>query len=107
MKAPIAVVNGSFAAIADQQGNSIYIFNEEGPQGVATTLLPIVRFLFQEKGIVAAAQEDSKSSYVSMFKRDGSDLKLTMKSTLSKKWIFNGFKFFAGRNPADLFICVY
>ena len=50
MKAPIAVVNGSFAAIADQQGNSIYIFNEEESQGCATTLLPIVRISVSGKG---------------------------------------------------------
>ena len=84
MKTPIAAVNGSFAAVADQQGNSIYIFNEDGYQGTATTLLPITRVTISGKGVVAAALEDSKSSYVSMFKRDGSDLKLTMKSTLSK-----------------------
>lgn len=104
MKAPIAVVNGSFAAIADQQGNSIYIFNEEGPQGVATTLLPIVRISVSGKGIVAAAQEDSKSSYVSMFKRDGSDLKLTMKSTLSK----NGYLMDLSFSPdGTQLICSY
>ncbi len=104
MKAPIAAVNGSFAAIADQQGNSIYIFNEEGAQGVATTLLPIVRISISEKGIVAAAQEDSKSSYVSMFKRDGSDLKLTMKSTLSK----NGYLMDLSFSPdGTQLICSY
>ncbi|MFR1833046.1 MAG: DUF5711 family protein [Lachnospiraceae bacterium] len=104
MKAPIAAVNGSFAAIADQQGNSIYIFNEEGAQGVATTLLPIVRISISGKGIVAAAQEDSKSSYVSMFKRDGSDLKLTMKSTLSK----NGYLMDLSFSPdGTQLICSY
>lgn len=104
MKAPIAVVNGTFAAIADQQGNSIYIFNEEGSQGVATTLLPIVRIAISGKGIVAAAQEDAKSSYVSMFKRDGSDLKLTMKSTLSK----NGYLMDLSFSPdGTQLICSY
>ena len=29
MKSPIAVVNGSFAVIADQQGNELYICNED------------------------------------------------------------------------------
>lgn len=104
MKAPIAVVNGSYAAIADQQGNSIYIFNESGCQGIATTLLPIVRVTVSGKGVVAAAQEDSKSSYVSMFKRDGSDLKLTMKSTISK----NGYLMDLSFSPdGTQLICSY
>lgn len=104
MKTPIAAVNGSFAAVADQQGNSIYIFNEDGYQGTATTLLPIARVTISGKGVVAAALEDSKSSYVSMFKRDGSDLKLTMKSTLSK----NGYLMDLSFSPdGTQLICSY
>ncbi len=104
MKTPIAAVNGSFAAVADQQGNSIYIFNEDGYQGTATTLLPITRVTISGKGVVAAALEDSKSSYVSMFKRDGSDLKLTMKSTLSK----NGYLMDLSFSPdGTQLICSY
>lgn len=104
MKTPIAAVNGSFAAVADQQGNSIYIFNEDGYQGTATTLLPITRVTISGKGVVAAALEDSKSSYVSMFKRDGSDLKFTMKSTLSK----NGYLMDLSFSPdGTQLICSY
>jgi len=104
MKTHIAAVNGSFAAVADQQGNSIYIFNEDGYQGTATTLLPITRVTISGKGVVAAALEDSKSSYVSMFKRDGSDLKLTMKSTLSK----NGYLMDLSFSPdGTQLICSY
>ena len=104
MKTPIAAVNGSSAAVADQQGNSIYIFNEDGYQGTATTLLPITRVTISGKGVVAAALEDSKSSYVSMFKRDGSDLKLTMKSTLSK----NGYLMDLSFSPdGTQLICSY
>lgn len=104
MKTPIVAVNGSFAAVADQQGNSIYIFNEDGYQGTASTLLPIARVTISGKGVVAAALEDSKSSYVSMFKRDGSDLKLTMKSTLSK----NGYLMDLSFSPdGTQLICSY
>ena len=43
MRSPIVAVNGDYAAIADQQGNNIYIFDKSGCQGIATALLPILK----------------------------------------------------------------
>lgn len=83
MKAPIAVVNGEYTAIADQQGNSIYICNTDGKQGEATTVLPISKVAVSGTGIVAAVLEDSTSSYIVFFKRDGSILDLTVKTKMS------------------------
>ena len=37
MKSSCPGVNGNYAAVADQQGNSIYIFDKSGPTGTATT----------------------------------------------------------------------
>lgn len=80
MKAPIVSVNGEFAAIADQQGNSIHIFNTDGRQGEATTVLPISKVSVSGTGIVVAVLEDSTSSYITFFKRDGSALDITVKT---------------------------
>lgn len=82
MKSPIAAVNGDYAVVADQQGNSIYIFNKEGHQGTATTLLPILRVTVSGKGVVAAILEDQKANYVSMFRKDGTPLDITIKGLL-------------------------
>ena len=76
-------VNGDFVAIGDQQGNSIYICDKNGTQGQATTLLPILRVTVSAKGVVAALQEDSKASYIYLYKRDGSPLDIMVKSLLS------------------------
>ncbi|RGX28722.1 hypothetical protein DWV29_13980 [Enterocloster asparagiformis] len=84
MKSPIISVNGEFAAVADQQGTSIYICDKSGSQGKATSLLPIMRVAVSAKGVVAALSEDSKASYINMFHKDGSDLKISVKSLLSK-----------------------
>lgn len=84
MKSPIISVNGEFAAVADQQGTSIYICDKSGNQGKATSLLPIMRVAVSAKGVVAALSEDSKASYINMFHKDGSDLKISVKSLLSK-----------------------
>jgi hypothetical protein len=83
MKSPIVAVNGEFAAIADQQGNSIYICNTSGCEGQATTLLPILRVSVSAKGVTAALEEDSKASYIYLYKRDGSSLDIYVKSILS------------------------
>ncbi|MCD7995197.1 MAG: DUF5711 family protein [Clostridia bacterium] len=83
MRSPVVSVNGDFVAIGDQQGNSIYICDQNGTQGQATTLLPILRVTVSAKGVVAALQEDSKASYIYLYKRDGSPLDIMVKSLLS------------------------
>ena len=83
MKTPMVSINGEYAAIGDQQGNSIYICNKSGPVGKATTLLPILRVTVSAKGMVAALQEDSKASYIYFYKKDGSSLDINVKSLLS------------------------
>lgn len=83
MKAPLVSINGEYAAIGDQQGNSIYICNKSGMVGQATTLLPILRVTVSSKGVAAALEEDSKASYIYLYKKDGSDLDINVKSLLS------------------------
>lgn len=83
MKTPLVSVNGDYAVIGDQQGNSMYICNKSGPEGQATTLLPILRVTVSAKGVVAALQEDSKASYIYLYKKDGSSLDINVKSLLS------------------------
>lgn len=82
MKSPRACVNGNYAAIADQQGNSIYIFDKTGNTGIATTVLPIVKATVSSYGVVAAILEDSTSNYIYFFKRDGSALDVKIKALL-------------------------
>jgi hypothetical protein len=82
MKSPRAYVNGNYAAIADQQGNSIYIFDKTGNTGIATTVLPIVKAAVSSYGVAAAILEDSGSNYIYFFKRDGSALDVKIKALL-------------------------
>lgn len=83
MKSPLVSINGEYAAIGDMQGNSIFIFNKAGCVGQATTLLPILRVTVSAKGVVAALEEDSKASYIYLYKKDGSAIDLSVKSLLS------------------------
>lgn len=83
MKSPVACVNGDYAAIADQQGNSIYIFDKAGYTGTATTLLPIIKATISAHGVVAAILEDSTANYIYFYKNDGSVLEITFKALLN------------------------
>lgn len=104
MKSPIIAINGDFAAIADQQGNQIYIFDRSGCQGVATTLLPILKVSVSAKGVAAVILEDAKSNYITMFQKDGTDLDLVIKSRLSG----NGYPLDISISPeGNQVICSY
>ena len=76
-------VNGDFAAIGDRQGNSIYICDKNGIQGQATTSLPVLELSVSAKGVTAAVEEDSKASYIYLYKKDGNPLDIYVKSLLS------------------------
>ncbi len=83
MNAPVVAVCGGYAAIADQQGNSIYICDQTGCLGIATTVLPISRISISSRGMVAAIVEDQLSSSVYYYQRDGSELEIYIKGLLS------------------------
>ena len=82
MKSPIVAVNGDYAAIADQQGNNIYICDLNGCQGVATTVLPIVKVTVSAKGVAAAILEDNTASYIYFYRKDGTEIKIFIKGVL-------------------------
>ncbi len=83
MKNPIISVNGDYAAIADSQGNSLYIFGTDGKVGQATTTLSILRVTISSTGVVAVTQEDSDAGYVYFFSKDGSALDISIKALLT------------------------
>ena len=83
MKNPVISVNGKYAAIADQQGNALYIFNEDGKTGSATTLLPVTKVAVSNTGTAAVIEEDAAGSYITFFGKDGAAIDITIKTKLS------------------------
>lgn len=83
MRSPIIAVNGDYAAIADQQGNSIQIFNKEGVVGTATTEMPITKITISSKGLVAAILQSSTASYIYYYRKEGTRLRLGITSYLN------------------------
>lgn len=104
MKSPVASVNGDYAVVADKQGNSIYIYSKEGYQGKATTVLPISKVAVSGTGIVAAVLEDSTSSYINFFRKDGTVLDIQMKTDMGGDGYLLDIAFF--RDGTQL-ICSY
>lgn len=85
MNNPIAAVSGNYAAIADQQGNNIYICSLNGLQGIATTVLPVTRVAISSKGMVAAILEDKTSTQINYFQQDGTEMDIYMKGLLESE----------------------
>lgn len=83
MQNPIAAVNGTYAVIADQFAQSLYIFNDSSNTGAATTILPISRVTVSETGVVYAILKDDKADYITAFKADGSAIDLSIKSIIT------------------------
>lgn len=78
MKNPVAVVQGDYAAVADLQGNQIYICNTSGCTGTAATLLPISKVTVAGNGVTSAVLEDNKGSYITYYNKDGTALDISI-----------------------------
>lgn len=83
MKSPVAAINGEYAVIGDQQGNSLYICDKTGNIGQGTTLLPILQVSISAGGVVTALQEDAKAGYIYYYEKDGRAMEVWIKSLLS------------------------
>lgn len=79
MRSPIVATSGSYAAIADQEGRSIYICDETGCQGIVNTTLPILNITIAGQGMTAALLDDGDVSYINFFDKTGARLDIELK----------------------------
>lgn len=71
MQAPIADVCGETMAVAEQQGNQVYVVNEDGLVGNFETLLPILKVRVSRQGVVAVVLQEEDVSWVNLYQADG------------------------------------
>ena len=83
MKDPIVSVSSSYVAIADRQGTNIYIFGKDGRIGSASTGLPISRISLSDIGVLAVIVEDSSSTAINFFSKEGNVIDITVKNSLT------------------------
>lgn len=80
---PIIAVNGGYAAIADRQGNHIYIFDKNGLLGTATTVLPVMKITISAKGLVSAILEGPTTSHIYYYTKEGVEMSIWLTGFLN------------------------
>lgn len=82
MQAPIADVCGGTMAVAEQQGNQIYIVDKDGLVGNFETLLPILKVRVSKQGVVAVVLQEDDVTWINMYQSDGTSI-MNDKTTIS------------------------
>ena len=71
MKMPTADVSGEYAAIADMNGNDVYIFNTQGKVSNTTMPYKICDIAVASQGEFAVILEDEKVNYINIYDKNG------------------------------------
>jgi hypothetical protein len=74
MQNPILDVCQNAVVVADQQGNEVYVFNEQGLQTQISTLLPVQQVSISAQGVTALLLNDSDSAWVYLYDAEGTKL---------------------------------
>ncbi|MDY3249967.1 MAG: DUF5711 family protein [Candidatus Choladocola sp.] len=74
MQAPISDLCGNTLAIAEQQGNQIYVVNEDGLIGNFETLLPILKVRVSRQGVVAVVLQEGDITWINLYRADGTTI---------------------------------
>lgn len=74
MKMPTADVSGEYAAIADMNGNDVYIFNTQGKVSNTTMPYKICDIAVASQGEFAVILEDEKVNYINIYDKNGEQI---------------------------------
>lgn len=83
MQAPIVDICGETMVIGEQQGNQIYVVNQEGLVGNFETSLPVLKVRVSQQGVVAAVLQDENVTWVNLYKSNGDSI-ASDKTTVSE-----------------------
>ncbi len=83
LNAPVCAAGKEYAVIADCGGSSLYIFSTEKETGSVTTLLPVVKAVPADNGVVYAVLSDDNAEFITAFRRDGTAIDLSVKSIMT------------------------
>ena len=71
MKVPVAVSSGDYAVVADQNGNTVCVFNTEGEVSSQTMPYPISDVDVGDQGVFCVVLESEKTNYINLYNRKG------------------------------------
>lgn len=74
MKMPAADVSGEYAAIADLNGNDVYVFNKEGKVSSTTMPYKICDIAVAGQGEFAVILEGEKENYINIYDKNGEQI---------------------------------
>lgn len=74
MQTPIVDICEDYVAIAERDGNKIYIMDTAGPCGSVETRRPISQIQVANQGMVAVLMEDEGAGYIELYSKDGTFL---------------------------------
>lgn len=71
MNSPMVDTCEGMAAVGDQGGNQIYIFNSDGLQGELETNLPIEKVKISEQGLTAVIMKGDSTNWINLYDKKG------------------------------------
>jgi len=74
MQQPVLDICQNTVAVADRQGNEVYVFGTEGFQTRITTLLPLQQVSVSARGVIALLLHDSSASWIYLYDKEGKKL---------------------------------
>lgn len=74
MENPMVCVCQSYVAVADREGETIYVLNEDGMQSEIVVNMPISRVEVASQGAVAVLTEESGTGYLSLYDKNGDQI---------------------------------
>lgn len=83
MKMPVADVSGDYIAIADMNGNDVYVFNSEGKVSSTTMPYQICDIAVASQGEFAVILESDKENYINIYDKNGDPIS-EIQTTLDK-----------------------
>lgn len=83
MQTPMVEVNGNYAAVADYNGRSIYVFNATGEIGTIQTEGPVREIEISATGVVLSVEDGGSVTPVHLYYYDGREI-ASYRTTMSK-----------------------
>lgn len=77
MQTPVADFCGTTAAVAEQQGTQVFVFNADGLMGQFDTTLPILKVKVAKQGVVAVVLQDSNVTWINFYEPEERRLQRT------------------------------
>lgn len=71
MSKPVSAVRGSYAAVADMEGNAVYLYDESGKVGSYSMPYPIQKIMVAEQGVFCVVLDGDGINYIRLYHKNG------------------------------------